>query len=405
MSGSGSSSSSTAAARRWNIAETHTVVKMKAAAGDKFVNNYRLLHTLGQGRFGKVKLCERLANICSSSSRSNGQNSNIKAGELVVGQIGSGALGEAPALPPPMFAQPKARQFAMKIFSKKMLRKMKDYCAEPAHEQRKGELAAVEDALPARMRVVTALDRVRDEIEIMRSLYHRNIVLLFEVIEDNSDKIYMVLEYMAQGPCIVYRPDTKDFYSHVTGGPLSEELARAYLRDILLGLEYLHQRRICHRDIKASHHSAVLLAAKFGNDTAGAIDDANLTQEPVQPVLMSDTVGTYQFLAPECCSGEPYDPFKVDIWAVGVVLYIFLFGKLPFASESTRELFDEITRAEIVLPEVEEGSGRDQQLRPECRDLLVRLLEKDPGQRITITEAHHHPWFVNEDEEDEPLSF
>ncbi|RLN53421.1 hypothetical protein BBJ28_00009575, partial [Nothophytophthora sp. Chile5] len=395
------------------------------AAGDKFVNNYRLLHTLGQGRFGKVKLCERLANTCSSSS--NGQNSSIKAGELVGGQHGSGVLGEAPALPPPMFAQPKARQFAMKIFSKKMLRKMKDYCAEPAHEQREGELAAAaEDALPVRMRVVTALDRVRDEIEIMRSLYHRNIVLLFEVIEDSSDKIYMVLEYMVQGPCMVYRSNTKDFYSHATGGTLSEELARAYLRDILLGLEYLHQRRICHRDIKASRRSAMLLAApdnillndsgrchltdfgcakKFGNNTAGTIGDVGLAQESVQPVLMSDTVGTYQFLAPECCSGEPYDPFKVDIWAVGIVLYIFLFGKLPFTSESTRELFDEITRAEIVLPEVEEGSGRDQQLRPECRDLLVRLLEKGPGQRITITQALRHPWFVNEDEEDEPLSF
>lgn len=96
-----------------------------------------------------------------------------------------------------------------------------------------------------------------------------------------------------------------------------------------------------------------------------------------EAMRLTDTVGTYQFLAPECCSGEPYDPFKVDIWAVGVVYFIFLFGRLPFTSESARELFDEITRAEVVLPGPDE-SRRDQPVSPEARDLLHRLLEKDP---------------------------
>lgn len=148
----------------------------------------------------------------------------------------------------------KARLFAMKTFSKKMLRRLKDYCAEPAGGKEDGAAEAdAEGEVPMRMRAVTALDRVHDEIEIMRSLYHRNIVLLFEVIEaDDSDKLYMVLEYMARGPCMVYRPDAKDFYSRVTGGTLPEELARSYLSDILLGLQYLHQRQICHRDIKVS---------------------------------------------------------------------------------------------------------------------------------------------------------
>jgi len=152
--------------RRWNIAETHCVEKRKTEAGDKLVNNYRLMQTLGQGRFGKVKLCERLAN-------------------------GAGAGdGAAASRPPPAFTPPKARLFAMKIFSKKMLRRLKDYCAEPSTEREGGE-----EEMPMRMRAVTALDRVRDEVEIMRSLYHRNIVLLFEVIEaDDSDKLYMVLE-------------------------------------------------------------------------------------------------------------------------------------------------------------------------------------------------------------------
>ncbi|KAF1794228.1 Calcium/calmodulin-dependent/calcium-dependent protein kinase [Phytophthora cactorum] len=297
-------------------------------AGDKFVNNYRLLQTLGQGRFGKVKLCERLANGASGAAVST---NGAGAGNTETAAANGNAGTAVASLPPPAFAPPKARLFAMKIYSKKMLRRLKDYCVDPDEKQLRAEgndADAEENAVPIRMRAVTALDRVHDEIEIMRSLYHRNIVLLFEVIEaSDSDKLYMVLEYMACGPCMIYRPDTKDFYSRVTEGVLSEELARSYLSDILLGLQYLHQRQVCHRDIKT-----------------------------------------------------------------------------PFTSESTRELFDEIIRAEIVVPGTEE-SGRELSLSPEGQNLLRRLLEKDPEQRITIVEALSHPWFTQDEDDEEPLSF
>ncbi|OWZ17573.1 CAMKK protein kinase [Phytophthora megakarya] len=321
------------------------------------------------------------------------------------------------SLPPPAFAPPKTRQFAMKIYSKKMLRRLKDYCAEPTVTQggEDGEIAdGGEDEVPMRMRAVTALDRVRDEIEIMRSLYHRNIVLLFEVIEaDDCDKLYMVLEHMACGPCMVYQPDTKDFYSRVTGGPLPEELARNYLSDILLGLEYLHRRRICHRDIKPDnvllnsagrcHITDFGCAKAFGRKSSDDMSEAREIKD-APSMFMTDTVGTYQFLAPECCSGEPYNPFKVDIWAVGVIYFIFLFGRLPFSSESPHELFDEIIRAEIVVPGPEK-SHHEMPLSPEGQDLLLRLLEKDPEQRITVTEALNHPWFAHVEDDEEPLSF
>ena len=120
-----------------------------------------------------------------------------------------------------------------------------------------------------------------------------------------------------------------------------------------------------------------------------------------EPVLLSDTVGTHQFLAPECCSGEAYDPFKADIWAVGIVLYIFMFGRLPFRSESTRDLFEEIARGTIVVPGTAE-SVRELPLSHDGQDLLHRLLEKNPEQRISTADALCHPWFMHGDE---PLSF
>jgi serine/threonine protein kinase len=249
-------------AKRWNIVETRVIETHKDANGGKCVNNYALLRTLGQGRFAKVKLVERIppppAPPATATPTTN---------------ISSDGDAPLPAMPPvmaplrPTFAQPPPaaaprRQFAMKIFSKAMLSKMKDYVSQGApRQQSDAESPPLSPSRPppqphsqfpsSSMRVVTALDRMRDEVRIMRTLYHRNIVLLFEVIEsETSDKIYLVLEYMPQGPCMVFRPATKDFVSPITKSVLTDDLARAHTLDILHGLEYLHARGICHRDLK-----------------------------------------------------------------------------------------------------------------------------------------------------------
>lgn len=243
--------------RRWEILETRAVRQRRTAAGDKLVNNYRVLGALGRGRFAKVKLCERLTAPAAAALAD-----------------AHGGPDAPPAGPPPTFAAPPPsaappRQFAMKIFSKKALVRMKEYVSQPAPrprggeqrsgEQQGGDVSDAPDMAPAasRMRVVTALDRVRDEIAIMRTLFHRNVVLLFEVMEsDESDKIYLILELMEGGPCMAFDPDTKRFASAATRGPLTEKLAKAYTKDVLDGLEYLHGRRICHRDIKVRGEAA-----------------------------------------------------------------------------------------------------------------------------------------------------
>jgi [calcium/calmodulin-dependent protein kinase] kinase len=52
---------------------------------------------------------------------------------------------------------------------------------------------------------------------------------------------------------------------------------------------------------------------------------------------LTNTAGTFQFLAPECCTGEPFDPFLADIWAIGITLYAMFYGKLPFDATNTKE--------------------------------------------------------------------
>ncbi|GAB9465336.1 Camkk protein kinase [Globisporangium polare] len=406
---------------RWNIVETPFVEKCKTRDGRKVLNNYELLQTLGQGQFGKVKLCERIPAVAAPCVVTTEPTSSVRASASALEAVND-LLGP----PPPVFgngsasaaavavaAESKRRQFAIKIFSKKALLKMKEYVAETAqinggaHSEDGAHNGVTTAANATRMRVVTALDHVRDEIAIMRTLYHRNIVLLFEVIEsEGNDKIYMVLEVMARGQCMVFNAETKLFASPLTGGVLTDAWAKTHIQDILSGLNYLHSRRVCHRDLKPGNillntagrcHLTDFGCAKVLPSTSTSNKASATTQH-----LVSDTVGTYQFVAPECCSGEPYDPFKVDVWATGILLYIFLYGKLPFEAESTKELFDEITKwdAETDLPP---NSVRN--VAPACRDLLLKLLKRDPNERISVADALHHPWLRDEDEDEEPLSF
>lgn len=378
---------------RWNIVETHTLEKRKTRDGRKLLNNYELRHTLGRGQFAKVKLCERLS------------AADITAAATEAPDSATNGLGPPPP-PQPTFGgsahepSPARRQFAIKCFSKKALERMKEYTTEPP---------ADDNGSSTRLRVVTALDHVRDEIAIMRSLYHRNVVLLFEVIEsDASDDLYLVLELLPRGPCMVFDPETRRFASPLTdSAALPDAWVKAHVRDVLSGLAYLHARGICHRDLKPGN---VLLSASGRcrlSDFGCARAFADTSSSSRSQVLVSDTVGTYQFLAPECCSGDPYDPFQVDVWATGMLLYVFLYSVLPFTAETTKELFDEITTwdVETHTPPPTGADGSHRELSAECRDLLCRLLARDPSARISAADALQHAWLAEDDTDDEPLSF
>ncbi|EQC38510.1 CAMKK protein kinase [Saprolegnia diclina VS20] len=285
------------------------------------VNEYHVKDLLGRGAFAKVKLCERVVD----------------------------------GAPP--------RPFALKILSKPALAKMKEYIRDGTS-----------------MRAVTALEKVEIEVAIMSNLYHRNVVLLFEVINDpRSDKIYLVLEHMAKGPCMVWQAASKLFESPVTRDVLDEDLARSHVLDLLHGVTYLHGQGVCHRDIKPDN---LLL-----NDEGRChLSDFGCAQKYVQGTLVTDTAGTFEFWAPECCNGAPYDPFKADLWAIGVTFYIFLFGKLPFQAESPKELFERIVEQPLEVPTTE--------VSPDAIDLLQSLLEKDPSQRMALDMMEYHPWLL-----------
>ncbi len=236
----------------------------------------------------------------------------------------------------------------------------KVYRATDSHT---GELVAIKALDPA---VVggspEALKRFLREGEALRKLNHRNIVRLIASFEE-AGRYYSVMEYIAGG-------SLQDVLV------LQKRLPSRRVVEIALGLAdalvLAHSRGIIHRDLKPAN---VLLAGDgtprltdFG--CAFLADRTPLTQAGV-------VVGTAHYLSPEACRGEPFDA-RADIWAFGVTLFEILTGQRPFTGNNFTATIMAILMQPVpdlarLAPDVPEALG----------DLVCRMLEKDPQERIS----------------------
>ncbi|XP_041657572.1 calcium/calmodulin-dependent protein kinase kinase 1 isoform X2 [Cheilinus undulatus] len=276
-------------------------------------------------------------------------------------EIGKGSYGVVKLA----YNEDDDKHYAMKVVSKKKLMKQ---CGFPRRPPPRGP-KAVQGEQP---KILGPLERVYQEIAILKKLDHINIVKLVEVLDDPAeDNLHMVFELMRKGPVMEVPTDS----------PLSEEQARLYFRDVILGIEYLHYQKIVHRDIKPSN---LLL----GDDGHVKIADFGVSNQfEGNDALLSGTAGTPAFMAPETLSDtrKSFSGKALDVWAMGVTLYCFVFGKCPFIDDYILALHNKIRTKLVEFPEMPEISE-------ELRTLILRMLDKNPDSRITIPEIKMDQW-------------
>lgn len=105
--------------------------------------------------------------------------------------------------------------------------------------------------------------------------------------------------------------------------------------------------------------------------------------------VISTSPGTPAFLAPEACQYGAFSPYPLDVWAIGVTLWVMLYGKLPFFGPGILGIYHAIKNDPLSFP----ADNVDEDL----KDLLSRILDKDPHSRMTIHEIKCHPWVTMHD--------
>ena len=182
---------------------------------------------------------------------------------------------------------------------------------------------------------------------------------------------------------------------------LNIEQIRSIIRDTVLGLEYLHFQGIIHRDIKPAnllldenHHVKI---SDFGVSHLSKVDEETGETLTENDLDLSKTAGSPAFFAPELCQTSsdekrPTITKAIDVWALGITLYCLLFGRAPFPETGMEfQLFNLICHEPIDIPPEE---FEEEDVDEEVRDLLKRLLTKDPETRMTLEEVKHHPFIL-----------
>lgn len=212
--------------------------------------------------------------------------------------------------------------------------------------------------------------QVLREIEIQTHLRHPNILSLLTYFYDSS-RIYLVLEFAARG----------ELYKHLQQQPhgrFAEPEAAKYVYQVADALRHCHLYKVIHRDIKPEN---LLL------DARGNIKLADFGWSVHAPSSKRKTMcGTLDYLPPEMVLGREYDE-RVDFWCLGVLCYEFLVGRPPFESSQQDDTYRRIQAVDVKYPD---------HVRPLARDLISKLLRKNPFDRLPLEDVKIHSWIVSQ---------
>ena len=320
----------------YEIIETDKVtINYDKKTGNKIVNEFYFLDTIGRGAYSKVKKCINL---------------NTR------------------------------EEFAVKILNKRLLRKKK----KSYGKTKEGTLKInymIEDAI--------------NEINIYKSFPegNDNVIRLYQILNDNKkDKTYLIMELAQKGPLVTLNEKKGIFCinKNYRDDIYDEKLMKKWILDIAKGLKFLHENNIVHRDIKSDN----ILIDKNGHCKIADFG-CSIKLKNNQPDLFSKTEGNMYFFPPEFVDGKSKKQFgykPVDIWAFGVSMYTCIFKSLPFFPENWEnvvELFKEIREAKFDYNKNGIKISKDMEI------LLGHILDKDPNKRFTAKDIVDYPWLNN----------
>lgn len=212
-----------------------------------------------------------------------------------------------------------------------------------------------------------ALEEFRVEVELMKSLDHPSICRLLQVYEDPKN-LYLVMEHLQGG----------ELFEHVVDvGHLSEPTAARVVRQVASALAYCHEHGVVHRDIKPEN----ILVVDEDQELTVKLIDFGFGSRILEGVKLRAKVGTFVYSAPEILKGDCCDE-KIDMWALGCVLFVLLSGDSPFYGSDCQARILEGRYS------MDDWEGVSQ----EAKEVIDLLLKVEPSRRLSAKELLEHPW-------------
>jgi len=253
-----------------------------------------------------------------------------------------------------------------------------------------------EDKVEVAIKILTVDDKtfkineLMKEIEVLRELEHMNVIRMFDCFENveypgytDTPTVVMVLELATKGELF-------DFFMHA--GKFEPPLARWFFKQMIAGLEYCHNKKIAHRDLKPEN----LL---MGEGFKVKLVDFGFARffrdrETGKAVAMKTALGTPGYAAPEILNRQKYD-YTVDIFSLGVILFICIAGFPPFQEAKASDWwFEKIINKRFEL--FWKAHERCMKFDDDAKDLLLGMLAARPADRYRWDTLRHHPWTTGE---------
>ncbi|KAG7470805.1 hypothetical protein MATL_G00117820 [Megalops atlanticus] len=219
------------------------------------------------------------------------------------------------------------------------------------------------------------LKKIFREVQIMKMLRHPHIIRLYQVMETER-MIYLVTEYASGG----------EIFDHlVAHGRMAEKDARRKFKQIVAAVHFCHCRNIVHRDLKAENllldHNLNIKIADFGFSNMFS-----------RGQLLKTWCGSPPYAAPELFEGKEYEGPKVDIWSLGVVLYVLVCGALPFDGSTLQNLRARVLSGKFRIPFF---------MSTDCEYLIRHMLVLEPSKRLSMEQICKNKWMRQGDPDPE----
>ncbi|TSQ92624.1 SNF-related serine/threonine-protein kinase [Bagarius yarrelli] len=225
-----------------------------------------------------------------------------------------------------------------------------------------------------------AMGHLLQEVRCMKLVQHPNVVRLYEVI-DTHTKLYLILELGDGG-------DLYDYILRHEHG-VAERTAKVHFAQIVRAIAYCHRLHVVHRDLKPEN------VVFFRQQGTVKLTDFGFSNHFQPGTMLVTSCGSLAYSAPEILLGEEYDAPAVDIWSLGVILYMLVCGRPPFQEANDSETLIMIMDCRYTVPD---------HVSAECKDLISRMLQRDPSKRAPLLEIESHLWLQGVDASPSPVS-